>query len=71
MAQPVKNISARQGADPSSVSGSGRRPGEGNGNPLQDSCLGNPTDGEAWLATVHGVIRVGRGDLATKLLPVM
>ena len=33
----------------------GRSPGEGNGNPLQDSCLGNPMDREAWRATVHGV----------------
>ena len=30
-------------------------PGEGNGNPLQHSCLGNPMDGGAWWATVHGV----------------
>ena len=30
-------------------------PGEGNGNPLQYSCLENPMDGGAWLATVHGV----------------
>ena len=30
-------------------------PGEGNGNPLQYSCLENPMDREAWLATVHGV----------------
>ena len=34
--------------DPSSI------PGEGNGNPLQYSCLGNPMDGGAWQATVHG-----------------
>ena len=34
---------------------SGRSPGEGNGNPLQCSCLGSPMDGEAWRATVHGV----------------
>ena len=33
----------------------GRPPGEGNGNPLQYSCLGNPVDREAWWATVHGV----------------
>ena len=59
MAQPVKNISARQGADPSSVSGLGRRPGEGNGNPLQYSCLGNPVDRGARQATVYGVTRVG------------
>ena len=37
------------------IPGSGRSPGEGNGNPLQDSCLGNPMDGGAWWATVHGV----------------
>ena len=34
--------------DPGSIPGSGRSPGEGNGNPLQDSCLENPMDGEAW-----------------------
>ena len=34
--------------DPGSIPGSGRSPGEGNGNQLQYSCLGNPTDGEAW-----------------------
>ena len=32
-------------------------PGEGNGNPLQDSCLENPTDRGAWWATVHGVTK--------------
>jgi len=35
----------------------GRSPGEGNGNPLQDSCLGNPMDRGAWWATVHGVTK--------------
>ena len=35
----------------------GRSPGEGNGNPLQYSCLENPTDGGTWWATVHGVIK--------------
>ena len=35
------------------ISGSGRSPGEGNGNPLQYSCLENPMDGGAWWATVH------------------
>jgi len=39
--------------DPSSIPGSGRSPGEGNGNPLQYSCLGNPIDGRAWWATVQ------------------
>ena len=34
-------------------------PGEGNGNPLQYSCLENPMDGGAWWATVHGLQRVG------------
>ena len=33
--------------------------GEGNGTPLQYSCLGNPVDGGAWWAAVHGVARVG------------
>ena len=37
-----------------SVPGSGRSPGEGNGNPLQSSCLGNPMDRGAWWATVLG-----------------
>ena len=37
------------------IPGLGRSPGEGNGNPLQYSCLGNPMDGGAWQATVHGV----------------
>ena len=37
------------------IPGSGRSPGEGNGNPLQYSCLENPMDGGAWWATVHGV----------------
>ena len=32
-------------------------PGEGNGNPRQYSCLGNPMDKEAWWATVHGVAK--------------
>ena len=41
--------------DPGLIPGSGRSPGEGNGNPLQYSCLENPIDGGAWWATVHGV----------------
>ena len=39
--------SASNAEDPGSIPGSGRSPGEGNGNPLQYSCLGNPMDGEA------------------------
>ena len=50
------------------IPGSGRSPGEGNGNPLQYSCLENPMDRGAWWATVHGVARV-RHDLATKPPP--
>ena len=45
--------------NPVSISGLGRSPGEGNGNPLQYSCLENPTDKGAWWATVHKVSRVG------------
>ena len=40
--------SAYNAGDPGSIPGSGRSPGEGNGNPLQYSCLENPMDGEAW-----------------------
>ena len=40
------------------IPGSGRSPGEGNSNPLQYSCLGNPMDGGALQATVHGWQRV-------------
>ena len=45
--------------DLGSIPGSGRSPGEGNGNPLQCSCLENPMDGGAWWATVHRSQRVG------------
>ena len=43
--------------DLGSIPGLGRSLGEGNGNPLQYSCLENPVDGGAWWATVHGVTR--------------
>ena len=42
---------------PGLTPGLGRSPREGNGNPLQYSCLENPTDGEAWWATFHGVAK--------------
>ena len=42
-----------------SVPGSGRSPGEGNGYPLQYSCLENPRDRGSWTVTVHGSQRVG------------
>ena len=53
----VKNLPASAGdiRDLGSIPGSGRSPGEGNGNPLQYSCLENPMDRGAWWATVHGV----------------
>ena len=48
---------AYQVGDLGSIPGSGRSPGEGNGNPLQYSCLENPEDGGTWQATVHGVAK--------------
>ena len=55
----VKNWPASAGdtRDLGSIPGSGRYPGEGNGNPLQFSCLENPMDREAWRATVHGIAK--------------
>ena len=50
----LKNPSANAG-DLDSISGSGRSPGGGNGNPLQYSCLGNPMDKGTLWATIHGV----------------
>ena len=47
--------SACNAGDLGSIPGSGRFPGEGNGNPLQYSCLENPMDRGAWQATVHRV----------------
>ena len=52
----VKNSLAKSG-DVGSIPGSGRSPGEGNGNPLQHFCLGNPKDRGASWATVHGVAK--------------
>ena len=43
--------------DLGSIPRSGRSPGEGNGNPLQCSNLGNPMDREAWRAAIHGVTK--------------
>ena len=53
----VKNLpaNARDIRDAGLIPGSGRSPGEGNGNPLQYSCLENPMDSRAWCAIVHGV----------------
>ena len=51
----VKNLPASEGAagDAGSITGSGRSPGEGNGYPLQYSCLKNPTDRGTWGVVVH------------------
>ena len=54
----VKNLPANAG-DVSSIPGWGRSPGEGNDNPLQYSCHGNPMDRGTWWATVHGVAKSG------------
>ena len=54
--------------DPGLIPGSGRSPGEENGNSLQYSFLERPMDRGAWQATVHEVVRVGH-DLATKPPP--
>ena len=57
---PVGSVSkeaACNAGDPDLIPGSGRSPGEGNGNPLQHSCLENPMDGGDWQATVHGVAK--------------
>ena len=55
----VKNLPANAGdaGDVSSVPGLGRSPGEGNGNPLQYSCLGNPMVRGTWWSTVHVVTK--------------
>ena len=50
----AKNLPVNAG-DASLILGLVRSPGEGNGNPLQYSCLGSPLDREAWQAKVHGV----------------
>ena len=55
----VKNLPANvaDAREVGSIPGSGRSPGEGNDNPLQYSCLGNPKDRGAWRGTVHGVAK--------------
>ena len=54
----VENQPANTG-DTGSILGLGRSPGEGNGNPLQYSCLGNPIDRGGWQTTVHRVPKSG------------
>ena len=50
-------MSAHNAGNLGSIPESERSPGEGNGNPLQYSCLENPMDGGAWEAAVHGVAK--------------
>ena len=60
MAQRLKRLPAMRETrvrSLGSIPGSGRSPGEGNGNPLQYSCLENSMDGGAWRATVYGVAK--------------
>ena len=59
----VKNPLANKGdaGDMGLIPGSGRFPGEGNGNPLQYSCLENSMDREAWWVIVHGVSKSQTG----------
>ena len=69
----VKNLPPTQettcnAGDTSLIPGLGGSPGEGNGNPLRYSRLGNFMDRGAWQATLHGVTRVGH-NLVTKLPP--
>ena len=66
VAQLVKNLPAMQ--EIWVIPGSGRSPGEGNGNPRQYSCLGNPMDRAVCRATIHGVTRIWHY-LVTKPLP--
>ena len=52
----VKNLPANAG-DMGLIPGLGRSPGEGNGNPLQYSCLGNPLDRGAWQSTAYAAAK--------------
>ena len=66
----VSKESAFKAGDPGLIPGLRRSLGEGNGNPLQYSCLENPMDGGAWKARVHRVTRV-RHNSATKPPPII
>ena len=65
----VKNLPTRQ-EEAGSVPGSGRSPGEGNGNPFQYSCLENSMDRGAWKATVHTVHGVPKSLTLKKLCSI-
>ena len=63
--------SARNAGDPGFIPGSGNSPGEGNGIPLQYSCLENSMDGGAWWAIVHGVTKIGHDWTASLVVVVV
>ena len=73
VAQVVKNLPTNAGdlGDAGLISGAGRSPGGGNGNPLQYSCLGNPMDRAAWWASVHGITESDTTDHAHTLCNVV
>ena len=58
---PNGKESACNSGDPDLIPGLGRSSGEGNGNPLQYSCLQNPMDRGAWQSTVHGLSKIQVG----------
>ena len=60
----IKNLSASAGdaGDTGSITGSGRSPGVGNGNSLQNSCLGSPMARGTWLDPVHGITGSDRSE---------
>ena len=62
----VKNTPANEG-DTGSIPGSGRSPGEGDGNPLQYSCLGNPMDRGAWPGRLQSTGSQKESDLTERL----
>ena len=64
MAQTVKNLAANA-ADPGSIPGLGRSPGDENGNPLKSPCLDSSMARGAWQATVHGVAESDRSEQLT------